>query len=101
MSKKIVSITHPDNWFFCQESKSRDTPHSYTRLSVWVAYEDGSATGLLSSHSGQSFELSHPPAQGDGFYIHWDELNPEQRNEALMQGKIPGSAHPGFQQSES
>ncbi|MDQ8183625.1 hypothetical protein [Pelagicoccus sp. SDUM812005] len=98
MNKKIAAITQADNWFFCQESEDRRTPHRFTRLSVWVAYEDGTTTGLLSTHQGPDFSLATPPAGSDGFYIHWDELNPEQKNEALLQGKIPNTSHPGFQE---
>ena len=94
MSKKIIMTSPADGWFFFQKNKSDRDPYSFFRIAVWATLEDGETIGLLSINKKGTFYLDVPPSVADGGYIHWDELNPDQQKEAILQGKIVGTTHP-------
>ncbi|MEP4891517.1 MAG: hypothetical protein ABJV04_15945 [Aliiglaciecola sp.] len=94
MSKEITSTTSAEGWFFFQKNKSDREPYSFYRLAVWATYENGETIGLLSMHKKGTFFLDAPPSGVEGGYIHWNELNPEQQKEAILQGKIVGTSNP-------
>ena len=94
MPKKIVMTSPADGWFFFQKNESNSHPYRFFRLATWATFEDGETIGLLSIHKKGSFYLDGPPEGAEGGYIHWDELNPDQQKEAILQGKIVGTAHP-------
>ncbi len=77
----IISTTPATGWFFYFKSANKII---YYRLAVWATYDDGSVSGLLAvQKKDNEFNLVKPPSTEVGGYVHWDDLNQDQKEKAL------------------
>ncbi|MBV7297089.1 hypothetical protein [Enterovibrio paralichthyis] len=89
--KKIVCTSPADNWFhFSKNNGGGSHKVNFMRVAVWATYDDGETVGLLGLEKPKSYLLSLPPDPKDvaGGYVHWDDLNEEEKREALEQCRI-------------
>ncbi len=89
--RKIVSTAPADNWFHFSKNKGPGRHKvNFMRVAVWATYDDGETVGLLGLEKPNSYELSFPPdpSDSDGGYVHWDDLNEDERKEVSLQCRI-------------